>query len=71
LAQQLKSSGWLISYYILMIVASYLGSFGEGASHVLAAPMDTLLVMVIAIACYYWGINSGLPKAMIKDDNEA
>ncbi|USP39176.1 APC family permease [Acinetobacter sp. XS-4] len=71
LAQQLKSSAWLLVYYILMIIVSYLGSFGDGASHLLAAPFDTLLVMVISLGCYYWGINSGLPKALIKNDDEA
>ena len=71
LAQQLKSSTWLLVYYILMILASYLGSFGDGASHLLAAPFDTLFVMVISLGCYYWGIRSGLPKALIKNDDEA
>ena len=70
-AQQFKSSAWLLGYYILMIIASYLGSFGAGASHILAAPFDTLFVMAIALVCYYWGIHSGLPKAMIKEDDEA
>ncbi|HDI2493221.1 TPA: aspartate:proton symporter, partial [Acinetobacter baumannii] len=56
---------------ILMIFASYLGSFGDGASHLLAAPFDTLFVMVISLGCYYWGIRSGLPKALIKNDDEA
>ncbi|MFH4175285.1 aspartate:proton symporter, partial [Acinetobacter baumannii] len=71
LAQQLKSSTWLLVYYILMILASYLGSFGDGATHLLAAPFDTLFVMVISLGCYYWGIRSGLPKALIKNDDEA
>lgn len=71
LAQQFKSSAWLIAYYILMLLASYLGGFGQGASHLLAAPMDTILVLLISIGCYYWGINTGLPKALIKADDEA
>lgn len=71
LAQQFKSSAWLIVYYILMILASYLGDFGEGAGHVLPAPFDTLFVMLVALVCYYWGINSGLAKPLIKEDNEA
>ncbi|SPL71099.1 APC family permease [Acinetobacter stercoris] len=70
-AQQLKSSAWLICYYILMIIVSYLGCFGQGASHIISEPYDTLLVTVIALICYYWGIHSGLPKALIKEDNEA
>lgn len=71
LVQQLKSSAWLIVYYILMIIASYLGNFGDGASHILSAPFDTILVIIIALICYYWGINAGLPKALIKNDDEA
>ena len=40
--QQIKSSNWLIAYYILMIVASYLGTFGDSASHILSAPLDSM-----------------------------
>lgn len=71
LKQQLKSSAWLITYYTLMIIVSYLGCFGEGASHTIPEPYDTLVVTVVALICYYWGINTGLPKAMIKEDDEA
>lgn len=71
LAQQLKSSAWLIGYYSIMIVVSYLGCFGDGASHIIAEPYDTLMVIVVALVCYYWGINTGLPRAIIKEDDEA
>ena len=70
LVQQFKSSVWLIGYYILMLIASYLGEFGQGAAHILAAPLDSILVLLISTGCYYWGINTGLPIAIIKDDDE-
>lgn len=30
LAQQLKSAWWLIGFYIMMLIFSYIGSFGHG-----------------------------------------
>ncbi|TCM63854.1 aspartate/glutamate:proton symporter (AGT family) [Acinetobacter calcoaceticus] len=71
LAQQIKSSAWLITYYLLIILASYLGTFGEGASHLITEPFDNIVVMIIALICYYWGTHTGLPKALIKNDDEA
>ncbi|MED4072569.1 APC family permease [Priestia endophytica] len=67
LAQQLKSAWWLIAYYIIMLVISYLGSFGEG-TETLKNPVDLILVTVVALAIYYWAKYSGLPKAIIDND---
>lgn len=71
LKQQVKSSAWLIGFYILMMLVSCLGTFGKGAMHVITNPWDTGVVAIIALACYYWGVNTGLPKAIIHDDEES
>lgn len=71
LKQQIKSSSWLIGFYILMMIISCLGIFGKGTLHIITNPWDTAAVAVIALICYYWGVNTGLPKAIIQDDEES
>ncbi len=68
LAQQLKSTWWLVAYYVVMIIISYLGSFGGGLG-VLGNPLDLFLIAVISLMIYYWAKHSGLPKAIIDEDD--
>ncbi|MFT8390181.1 MAG: APC family permease [Sporolactobacillus sp.] len=62
LRQQVRSSIWLVVYYTLMMVISYLGTFG--GINVLRAPYDFIVVMVLALATYYYGTYSCLPQAI-------
>ncbi len=66
LRQQLLSSLWLIVFYLLMILLSYLGSFG-GSSR-LVHPWDTLAVALMALVIFYWGARSCLPQANFSDE---
>ncbi len=66
-SQQLNSTWWLITYYILMFVFSYLGTFGNGTS-VIKAPWDQICVVIFSIAIYYWGINTGVPTPEMDED---
>ncbi|AGK50985.1 aspartate-proton symporter [Burkholderia thailandensis MSMB121] len=69
LAEQVRSSAWLIAFYALMIVASYFGGFGGTGQ--LAHPYDTLVVAAIALVIYYWGAHTGVPPAKLQlDDDE-
>ncbi|MGO4814790.1 APC family permease [Cupriavidus sp. 2MCAB6] len=71
LAQQVKSSLWLIAFYVLIIVASYLGSFGGIGA--IGHPWDTALVALIALGIYGWGARTGIPSALMDlgaDDDE-
>ena len=52
-AQQLKSRWWLISYYVVMIVFSYLGSF-DGIN-LIKSPWDQLLVAAVSVGIYTTG----------------
>ncbi|WP_051005674.1 APC family permease [Pantoea sp. A4] len=63
LGQQIKSSLWLIGYYILLTAISYLGSFG--GKNIIPHPYDLYVVAAIAIVCYYWGAFTGIPKGKI------
>ena len=68
LKQQIWSSLWLIAFYGLIIVASYLGSFG--GINAIGHPWDTITVAVIALAIYYWGAYTCLPQANFAGDEE-
>ncbi len=67
LPQQVRSSVWLIVFYIAMLVVSYLGSYGGGQG-VLAMPLDMILVTGIALGSYYWGVHSALPAGQFDED---
>lgn len=59
--QQIRSSVWLVGYYLLTMLASYLGPF-DGIG-LIAHPYDTVLVSVLALGVYYWGARTGAPRA--------
>ncbi len=64
LAQEVYSSLWLIAFYALLMVVSWLGTFG--GIGLIAHPWDTLLVAAIALAIYYWGAHTGLPSSLLE-----
>ncbi|MDF7675134.1 APC family permease [Neisseriaceae bacterium ESL0693] len=64
LKQQIRSSLWLVVYYLLLILLSWLGSFG-GIGY-LTHPQDTLAVALAALGIYYWGSYCGLPLTLIQ-----
>lgn len=68
LRQQIWSSLWLIVFYALVISLSYLSSFGGIGA--IAHPWDTLTMAVIALAVYYWGAYTCLPRANFIGDEE-
>ena len=71
LAQQVKSSLWLIAFYLLIIATSYLGTFGGIGA--IGHPWDTGLVALIALGIYGWGARTGIPSARLDlggDDDE-
>ena len=69
LRQQVKSTLWVIGFYSMTIVISYLGTYGRGCLHVLTDPWDTIIMAVMALGVYYWGINTGLPSAVIPESD--
>ena len=48
-----------MAYYALLIVLSWLGSFGGRGS--LAHPWDSLAVALVGLVVYHWGARSGVP----------
>jgi len=63
-----KSGAWLVVYYILIGIMSYLGSFGPLKSPAFQWPWDSVIVAVIAIGIYYWGVASGLRSPVFTTD---
>ncbi|KVL37568.1 APC family permease [Burkholderia sp. MSMB1835] len=70
LAEQVRSSAWLIAFYAAMIVLSYLGGFGGTGR--LAHPYDTAVVAAVALVIYYWGAHTGVraDKLQLDDDED-
>lgn len=63
--QALKSSLWLIVYYIVMLFVSKFGSTAFGGTGLLKTPYDQIVVVIVAIIAYYWGVSSALAKPNI------
>ena len=63
LGQDLWSAAWLIGFYILIFIISYLGTFGGHG--IVPHPWDSLVVIVISLAVYYWGERTGLPASKL------
>lgn len=55
IGEQVHASLWIVTYYVAMFLVSMLGSSSFGGHNVLATPIDQIVVIIIAIACYYWG----------------
>jgi amino acid transporter len=62
-AQQIKSSWWLMAFYVILMVISYLGDTVFQGTGAIAAPWDQIIVAVVSLVVYYWGVKSALPKA--------
>lgn len=64
LGQEVYSALWLIAFYALVMVVSWLGTFG--GKGLIAHPWDSLAIVAIALAIYYWGAHTGLPAALLE-----
>jgi apolipoprotein N-acyltransferase len=59
LARDVRASLWLMGFYALMLIASWVGTFG--GTRIIEGPWDSVLVAGIALVVYYWGERSGVP----------
>lgn len=66
ISQQVCSSAWLIGFYAVTLLLSWLGSFG--GLGVLGHPYDTLAVAACALVIYYWGAATGVPAHLVRLD---
>lgn len=66
LAGQVRSSLWLLFYYLVIMLISGLGSFG--GSNLLSSPWDQVAVAVASLVTYYWAVYSArLPRAKLPE----
>lgn len=59
-AKEIKSGIWLVAYLIAMGLVSYLGASTFAGTNLLPAPWDTVVIVIMAVIFYYWGIHSGI-----------
>ncbi len=57
--RQLKGAGWLVCYLPTLALVSWLGSSTFGGRGYLAYGWDLVVVAVIGVAFYVWGVQSG------------
>ena len=63
LARDVRASLWLMGFYALMLIASWLGTFG--GTRLIEGPWDSVLVAGIALVVYYWGERTGVPSSQL------
>jgi amino acid transporter len=61
--QQLKSSGWLITYLIFISIISYIGSTGFNGKNILHYPWDFVVIIIASYLFYRWGLLSKMKNA--------
>jgi amino acid transporter len=47
---------WIVTYSVALTVVSYIGSYGI---RLIPLPFDFLLVGILSVICFYWGVRSG------------
>ncbi|MCK8606722.1 APC family permease [Apilactobacillus ozensis] len=55
---QFKGSLWMIGYLIFISIISYLGSSDFGGINLIPYPFDFVVIIIVSLICYYWGISS-------------
>ncbi len=51
---------WLVAYLVAILIVSLIGSQDFGGTNLIPAPWDSVLVAVIGLACYEWGVRSAV-----------
>lgn len=66
--QAVKSSIWLIVYFVVMLLISRFGSTAFGGTGALKTPVDQIIVIIVSLVAYYWGVRAALPKSNITEE---
>lgn len=62
LAKQFRSTFWLIGFLVTAAIISYLGSKEFGGIDLIPSYWDQVVVVILSLIFYYWGINSYYKK---------
>ncbi|WP_028208746.1 APC family permease, partial [Paraburkholderia nodosa] len=68
--QDLKAAWWLCAYLPIMALLSLIGSKEFGGAGLLPYGWDMLVVALIALVFYYWGVNSGYRSPYLAERQE-
>lgn len=63
LKKQLKNAWWILGYLVFMTIMSYIGDTGFGGVGLIKYPFDFVVITIISLIFYEWGIKSSLKKA--------
>ncbi len=51
---------WLVAYLVAILVMSAAGSSDFGGADLIGAPWDSVVVAVIGVTCYEWGVRDAV-----------
>ncbi|HVV21210.1 MAG TPA: APC family permease [Pseudonocardiaceae bacterium] len=69
LVAELRTGAWLVVYLLVLTLLAWLGGFsGSGR---LPAPYDTVVVAVVSLAVFWWGVRSGRQHLLTSGDDES
>lgn len=65
--EDLRAGWWLVIYYVCLGLLSWLGTYGGRG--LIPAPWDSILLVLMALVTYYWGVNSALETPRITEEH--
>ncbi|UVA80677.1 APC family permease [Pandoraea commovens] len=68
--RDLKASWWLIGYLPCMALCSYIGSKEFGGLGLLPYGWDMVIVAVLSLAFYHWGVKAGWRTPYLSEERE-
>jgi hypothetical protein len=60
-----RSAAWIWPWQIGMILLGLLGNYGDGALKVLPEDLDALIIVVFAVAVYFFAVSTAQPTSEI------
>ena len=66
-AEFIKSGIWVPVYILVLSVESFLGEAALGGSNLVPYPWDLIMVIIVAIAFYFWAEHSGIRTQEIEE----
>lgn len=58
--ESVRNGRWFVVYLLVMAAISYLGDSNFGGTNVIPFGWDILVVGVVALVFYYWGVRRGV-----------
>ncbi|PWI57608.1 APC family permease [Sulfoacidibacillus thermotolerans] len=65
--KDLVQGTWLVVYIAALLIISYFGDKNFGGTGALSFPMDIVVIAIVSLVCYYWGVASGFETKDLKE----